>query len=179
MPNITKLQLSEELYDIVYDDTAILNRLDNIEDRIIFDNAVATGYIEYTVTNNTVPHGTNTIVGTLKVNTTGLYYVSLQYRIGMYDQGQISTRLATSSSIDYNVSAYSDSVTFNAPTTTNTVIHQDRMQLLAGNTTYNIFVWHNFGVALAFDDSINWVNVFLLGKYASSANRLVEEDTRV
>ena len=31
MPNITKLQLSEELYNIVYDDTAVLNRLDNIE----------------------------------------------------------------------------------------------------------------------------------------------------
>ena len=34
MPNITKLQLSEELYNIVYDDTAILNRLDNIENSI-------------------------------------------------------------------------------------------------------------------------------------------------
>ena len=31
MANITKLQLSEELYNIVYDDTAILNRLDNID----------------------------------------------------------------------------------------------------------------------------------------------------
>ena len=34
MPNITKLQLSEELYNIVYDDTAILNRLDNIDSNI-------------------------------------------------------------------------------------------------------------------------------------------------
>ena len=34
MPNITKLQLSEELYNILYDDSAILNRLDNIENSI-------------------------------------------------------------------------------------------------------------------------------------------------
>ena len=34
MPNITKLQLSEELYNIAYDDTAILNRLDNMDELI-------------------------------------------------------------------------------------------------------------------------------------------------
>ena len=34
MSNITKLQLSEELYNIVYDDTAILNRLDNMDELI-------------------------------------------------------------------------------------------------------------------------------------------------
>ena len=34
MPNISKLRLSEELYNIVYNDTAILNRLDNIENSI-------------------------------------------------------------------------------------------------------------------------------------------------
>ena len=179
MPNITKLQLSEELYNIVYDDTAILNRLDNIENRIIFDNAITTGHAEYSVLTTTVPHGTNTIVATLRVNTTGLYYISLQYRIGMYDKGQISTKLATSSTIEYSVPAYSDSVTFNAPTSTNTVIHQDRMQLLAANTTYNIFMWHDFGVTVNFDDSINWVNIFLLGKFTSNTNSIIEEDTRV
>ena len=179
MPNITKLQLSEELYNIVYDDTAILNRLDNIEDRIIFNNATATGHAEYNVLTNTVPHGTNTIVATLKINTAGLYYISLEYRIGAYSEGQISTRLDTSSTIQYSVPAYADSVTFNAPTTTNTVIHQDRIRLLAGNTTYNIFVWHDFGTTLTFDDSINWASIILLGKYASNTNHIVEEDTRV
>ena len=45
MPNITKLQLSEELYNIVYDDTAILNRLDNIENSISNINNSLTGVI--------------------------------------------------------------------------------------------------------------------------------------
>ena len=78
MPNITKLQLSEELYNIVYDDTAILNRLDNIENNyfpktggIIDGNIQATGFsiqngIESAGIGNT-PEGKWVLIATLRV----------------------------------------------------------------------------------------------------------------
>ena len=68
MSNITKLQLSEELYSIVYDDTAILNRLDNIENSIQSTKEE----IETNVANTYIPKTGGVVNGS--IFTTGILY---------------------------------------------------------------------------------------------------------